>query len=195
MRKLLFLLILTTIMGIHAYAQQYTKTSLTEGVHPGTITTLDGQVLKGYIINRDRQYNQKECVFYTDYTDSHTKKIYKPADIAGYTIENTQYKSINYSGNISFGKPDRHFVYIVQPGAITTFIYWANEEQPVWQKNNDEPVSNSSMLLSFKKSVLKLVGDDAELAAKIDSKEKGYGMLNIQQIVNEYNTWAESKKQ
>jgi hypothetical protein len=70
----------------------------------------------------------------------------------------------------------------------------AGTEQMLWQKGNDEPVSNTSMLLSFKKSMLKLVGDNAEIAAKVDRKEKGYTMMNTEQIIQEYNTWAESKK-
>jgi len=50
------------------------------------------------------------------------------------------------------------------------------------------------MLFGFKKSMLKLVGDDAELAAKIERKDKGYGRLDIIAIVDEYNAWAASKK-
>jgi hypothetical protein len=199
MKKLYFLLMLLSISALSVKAQQqtYTKSQLTYGVHPGTVTTLDGQILNGFVINVDDKQNQDQCIFYTDYKDSRSKQVYKPADIAGYSIENDQYKSISYNGNMSlgFGKPAKHFVYVAQPGAITTFVFYVQRDQQlVWQKGKDEPVSNASMLLSFKKSMLKLVGDDADLAAKIDRKDKGYGMLNIVQIVNEYNTWAAAKQ-
>lgn len=65
-----------------------------------------------------------------------------------------------------------------------------NEQQPVWQKGNDEPVSNSQLLFGFKKNAVKLVNDDAELVGKIERKEKGYGMLSLDKIVDEYNAWA-----
>jgi hypothetical protein len=83
---------------------------------------------------------------------------------------------------------------VVKPGAITTCVYLIErDEQPVWQKGDEEPVSNASMLFSFKKNVLKLVGDYPELAAKIENKEKGYGLLNLQAIIDEYNAWYAAK--
>jgi hypothetical protein len=188
------LLLLIVIIGLGAKAQDYTKTDLTYGVHPGTITTLDGQVIKGYVINGDNTENQNRCIFYTDYTDSKTKKKYNPADLAGYTIENNNYKSMPYSGNIGFGKAGQHFLYLAKAGAISTYIFWLSGKQIVWQKGNDEPFSNSSMLLSFRKTMMKLVEDDADLAGKIDRKEKGYGLLNLDAIVTEYNTWSQAKK-
>jgi len=193
MLKSFFTLLLIAIISIQANAQG-TKPNLEHRLYPGTVTTLDGQIIKGYIANHDNEENQEKCTFYLDDHDGKSKTVYKPKDLLGYSVENFQYKSINYSGNISFGKAGRSFVFIAKPGAITTFIYFLRGEQLVWQKGDDEPVSNSSMLLSYRKSLLKLVGDDAELAAKIEGKEKGYGMLNLDAIVDEYNTWAASKK-
>jgi len=34
-----------------------------------------------------------------------------------------------------------------------------------------------------------LVAEDVELAQKVLKKEKGYGRLNIDKIIAEYNTW------
>ncbi|GAA4314214.1 hypothetical protein GCM10023149_10300 [Mucilaginibacter gynuensis] len=178
-------------LGVHAQQPQYTRSVLTSGVHPGTVTLSDGQILTGYVSNNNYTRNQDECIFYTDYNDQRTRKIYKPKDIAGYSIENDRYKSVPYSGNIAFGKADLHFLYIIKPGAINTLIYYIDGgEQPVWQKGNDAPVSNSLLLFSFKKNILKLVGDNAEIAGKIDRKESGYNLTGIKNIINEYNTWA-----
>lgn len=175
-------------------AQQNSNPELPYGIHPGTVTTLEGQTIQGYVINTDNSRNQKECVFYTDYKDSRSRSVYHPSDITGYSIENSQYKSISYSGNIGFGKASKNFIFLAKPGAVTTYIYRAPEEQVFWQKGNEEPVSNASMLLGFKKSVLKLVGDNAEMAGKIERKEKGYSVIYLTQIIDEYNAWASSQK-
>jgi hypothetical protein len=196
MPKLYFVLFFIFVTGLRANAQQGNYSLLNPGVHPGTVILADGQVLKGFVIYKNREANQKECIFYTDYNDPSSQKIYQAKELNGYTIENDQYKSIPYNGNMGFGKLSRNFVFTVKPGIIGSYAYWsgAGTEQMLWQKGNDEPVSNTSMLLSFKKSMLKLVGDNAEIAAKVDRKEKGYTMMNTEQIIQEYNTWAESKK-
>lgn len=37
------------------------------------------------------------------------------------------------------------------------------------------------------------VSDYAELSKKILDKEKGYGLLKILDIIDEYNTWCKTK--
>lgn len=195
MNKFYALLLLTGIGSLQTKAQQFTAPNLSYNkFYPGTVSTLDGQVLQGYIINRGPEQNQKKCVFYTDFNDDRTRKEYSPTHISGYSVENNQYKSIPYAGNIAFGKPDKHFVFVAKPGAITTYVFWAPEEQMVWQKGDEAPVSNASLFMGFKKNMLKLVNDHAELAGKVERKEKGYGVTSVMQIIEEYNDWAASKK-
>lgn len=195
MNKIYALLLLVGISSLQTKAQQFTAPNLSyDKFYPGTVSTLDGQVLQGYIINRGPEQNQKKCIFYTDFNDYRTKKEYGPTHISGYSVENHHYKSIPYSGNIAFGKPDKHFVYVAKPGAITTYVFWAPEEQMVWQKGDETPVSNGALFMGFKKNMLRLVNDNAELSGKVERKEKGYGVTSVLQIIEEYNTWAESKK-
>jgi hypothetical protein len=40
----------------------------------------------------------------------------------------------------------------------------------------------------------KLVDDYPELAAKVEAKEKGYGLMKIYDIVDEYNVWWAKKR-
>jgi hypothetical protein len=40
----------------------------------------------------------------------------------------------------------------------------------------------------------KLVDDYPELAAKVETKEKGYGLMKIYDIVDEYNAWWAKKR-
>jgi len=185
---------LVAFIGMSAVAQS-TKPNLEYRLYPGTVTTQDGQTISGYVSNRDNESNQSKCIFYTDMHDGRTKKVYKPSELKGYSVENIQYKSMDYSGNIGIGKATRSFIFIAKPGPISSYIYFIDrDEQPIWQKGDEEPVSNATMLFGFKKAITKLVGDDADLAGKIDRKEKGYGKLDIMAIVDEYNTWAAAKK-
>ncbi|HTI59732.1 hypothetical protein [Mucilaginibacter sp.] len=194
MQKTLITALLMAFISIGAIAQN-TKPNLEHRIYPGTVTTTDGETIKGYIRNTGNENNQNKCTFYTDMDDERTKKVYKPSELKGFSIENFQYKSMDYSGNIGLGKATRSFLFIAKPGVISMYLYFiGGEEQPVWQKGDEEPVSNASMLFGFKKAMQKLVGDDTDLAGKIDRKEKGYGKLDIMTIVDEYNTWAASKK-
>lgn len=197
MKKLLNL-IATMVLFVsfaHAQDQKYVDPNLSEGTHPGTVITLDQKVIQGYIVNRDHMQNQKKCIFYTDYNNPATRKEYLPTEIAGYTIENLQYKSIPYSGNIGSGKGNQQFVFMAKPGfAINTFIYYAPEKQILWQKGDEDPVSNATMLFSFKKTLLKLLGDDPDLATIINDKGRAYLMMNLDNLVDQYNTWAQNKK-
>ncbi len=193
MNKIIYLSILVAF-GLSATAQPG-KTHNVNQIYPGHIITLTNDTAQGFIQYGSREANQSKCIFYTNADDSKTKKIYKPSELKGYAVEDQHFRSLDYSGNIGFlGKGDRSFLLISEPGRINTYVYYLDNEQIVWQKGDEPAVSNASMLMGFKKNVLKLVGDYPELVAKIEKKEKGYGMLNIAAIITEYNTWYDSKK-
>ncbi|KQR71145.1 hypothetical protein [Pedobacter sp. Leaf176] len=194
-KKIITGLLLMVSLSLTLHAQDYTRPELSFKIYPGTITTLDGKLLNGYILNGNNIDNQKECIYYSDYRDERTRKRYKPTELKGFSVENQQYKSMSYSGTLKFGKAEQHFVYLSKPGAISTYIYYSPNAQMLWAKGDEEPVNPSSLALSFRKSILKLINDDAELAKKVDGKEKGYGILNMESIINEYNTHVELKKQ
>lgn len=174
----------------YTFAQSSKTPHLLNSPYPGTVTTTDGQIIKGYVISGSVTDNQKRCIFYTDLKDPGTRKEYSPNDLADYTIEDVQYKSMNYSGNIGFGKANRNFLFMSQPGRISTFLYYQDHTgQILWQRGDEESISNASMLFGFKKSLLKLVDDDPEIKAKVESKEKGYSnVTNLPTIIQEYNT-------
>ena len=197
MKKLLSLIAAILLFASFAKAQgqNYVDPNLTRGIHPGTITTLDKKVLQGYVFFADNMENQKRCRFYTDANDGNTKKDYSPSDLAGYTIENLQYKSIPYSGNIGSGKGDQQFVYIAKPGfAINTLVYYTPAQQILWQKGDEDPVSNATMMFGFKKTLLALLGDDPDIAAIVNDKGRVYLMMHLDILIDQYNTWAEAKK-
>jgi hypothetical protein len=94
------------------------------------------------------------------------------------------------------------FLLCQEVGPITLFDYNFVDEMAspptskittYMQLPNGDVVDISSLLLGFAKKMSGYVKDYPELAAKITNKEKGYGLLNINSIVREYNAWYMSK--
>jgi len=192
MKKIICYLLLLSAMCNGVTAQQKNNYSYRQ-LYPGYIIGLQNDTIRGFIEYGERETNQTKCIFYTNAEDRKTKKIYKPSELKGYTMEDLHYRSVDYSGNIGFFKAQKSFLLITTPGYVNSYVYYLDGEQLVWQRGDEAPISNASMLMGFKKNILKLVGDDTELAAKIEKGEKGYGMLSIMTIIEEYNTWHASK--
>ena len=191
MKKIIFTLLITALSQL-AFAQY--ATPLTDyKIYPGSITMLDGSVVAGYILNRGVPENQNQISFYTE-KEGKTRKVYKPSDLQAYTIENNQFRSVPYSGSLKLGKADNHFVFVASSGAITTYKYWGPEEQIFWQKGNEEPVLSSSMIIAYKKNISKLLANYPALLSRVEARGKAYVMLNLDKIVEEYNTWAVTKQ-
>ena len=193
MKKILFLLLIFAGVQSQSKAQNYMEPLAARQLYPGTVVTLDGTVIEGYVYNNYRDKNQKQCVFYKE-KDGRGEHVYKPDELKSYTIENTEYRSVNYDGTLKLGKPGRNFVFVAQKGAITTYGYYSGSEQQIfWAKDNEGPVIGTDLTFGFRKNINKLIGDNADLSGKVERKEKGYGMLNIIDIINEYNAQALKK--
>ncbi|SMC94714.1 hypothetical protein [Pedobacter nyackensis] len=193
MKKILFLLLIVIGVRSQSTAQDYIDPLPSLKLYPGTVVTLDGTVINGYVYNNYKEKNQKQCLFYKE-KDGRSERIYKPNELISYTIENTEYRSVNYDGTLRFGKPGKNFVFVAQPGAITTYAYYGSEKQIFWAKGNEAPVIGADLTLGFKKNINKLIGDNTALASKVEQKQKGYGMMNIIDIINEYNAQALAEK-
>ncbi len=182
--------------------------------YPGYIITLAGDTVRGYVMHGDRTSNQGKAIFYTDVNDKKTKKEYKPTELKGYSVGDKVYRSIKYSGGLLSNK--MNFVLVKTPGRITEFAHYTKDEgfivqvrkgnetdqeyderiakeEVIYKKGDEDPVRPQSFLLSWKKTMDKLVGDNPTLYAKVEKKEKGYGMLNILDIMKEYNAEFEGK--
>ncbi len=57
------------------------------------------------------------------------------------------------------------------------------------QLPNGDVVNVATMLLGFKKKMSAHVADYPELSKKIAKKERGYGVMGLVPIVQEYNAW------
>ena len=62
-------------------------------------------------------------------------------------------------------------------------------EKEILQKGDEKPFEANGLLLGYVKKMSELVKENPELVKKITNKEKGYGILNYENVVNEYNEW------
>jgi hypothetical protein len=178
-------------------------------IYPGYIITLSGDTTRGYVEHGNRMSSQKTCIFYKD-ASKRNKEKYKPSEIKGYGVADKHYRTLSFSGGL-MSKP-QSFVLLLKPGRISQFMYYSKKDdyqaemmrkdetradydarihtdEIVWQKLDEKPVQQQDFLLGFAKRVGKLISDYPELAAKVENKEKGYGLLNIYSIMDEYNAW------
>jgi len=62
------------------------------------------------------------------------------------------------------------------------------------RKLDQEPIKDEIFVLKYKKHILELVGDNAELVSKIKAKEKGYKrVFNYERVITEYNEWYKAQ--
>ena len=174
-------------------------------IYNGYYVTNTGDTVTGYFMHGNQVQNQQKCEFYTAETDHRATSIFKPEDISSYKVADKLYRSIHYSGGL-LDKPLR-FNLVIKDGAITEFTFY-NE---MWEKNDDgtlksddvflkyndaanpKPVTLQYFGIGYAKKMSEFVSDDADLSKKVADKEKGYGMLNLLEVIDEYNKWYLTK--
>jgi hypothetical protein len=204
----------TTITGFFIlltlclFGQEWSDDIYREGTkYPGYIIKNDGTKIEGYLEAHHRASsnpfsadNQTKVTFFSDPKNKKTKIEYKPEDLKEYMIADKHYVSMNYSGGL-LSKPVR-FLYVKKEGRIKTCIWYeVNQiqtpgqpyytEKEIFQKGDEKPIELSSFLMGYVKKMSELVKENPEMVKKINDKEKGYGMLNIEKIIAEYNEWFE----
>ena len=184
--------------------------------YEGYIIKNEGDTVKGFIECNNSYENQNKVEFYTDPKNKKTKVVYKADDIKGYHMGDKTYRSINYSGGL-LPKPLR-FNLLIKDGHIARYTWYERAEnwmmmvktpteteddfhkrlypeKEIFKKGDEKPFDNSNYGLKFAKFWAEQTKEDADLSAKIAAKEKGYGMLKMYEIVDEYNEWwAKNKK-
>lgn len=168
--------------------------------YPGYYVTNEGDTINGYFMHGTKVQNQLRCDFYKIETDPEPDEKFFPEDIKSYKVGDKLYRTINYSGGL-LKKPLR-FVLVVKDGAISQFTFYSedltNEEKTVFYKANDpenpDPLELQYFGMGFAKRMSAFVADNEELSKKVADKEKGYGMLQIDAIIEEYNTWYKTNK-
>lgn len=190
-------------------------------LYPGYIIKLEGDTVRGFIKSRSRcsltgmgSSNQNTAEFYLYESDRKPVDKFKPSEIKGYKIADKEYQSIKYSGGL-FNKPN--FNIIVKDGPIRIYEWYSMkdnfatirkqsgenwrdyyerlyETKLIIAKDPKEPVELAMLGLFFTKNFLPMIADYPELSEKVKNKEKGYTLLNIFDVIEEYNNWSEAKK-
>lgn len=168
-------------------------------IYPGFYVTAAGDTVNGYFYHGNQTQNQKECRFYKNEMDPRPAQVFKPEALKSWKVADKLYRSINYSGGL-LEKPLR-FNLVTNDGPICEYIFYnedGSEPKTVYVKAHDEANSKPRELqyfgMGFAKRMAEYVADYPELAKKITDKEKGYGMLKILEIIQEYNTWYLNNK-
>lgn len=175
-------------------------------LYPGYIVE-DGNKTEGFIKYTNRKDLQTTVIFYTDKNDRKSKTKYKSKDLTEYKMADKVYHVIHYTGGL-LSKPVGGNL-LVEGGCISTYVYYTqdsevntrnsgetNEEYlnrkypstTLFLKDGDEkPQTTAKMGIGFAKDMPEWIADQPELAEKVANKEKGYKMLNMMAVIEEYN--------
>jgi hypothetical protein len=186
--------------------------------YAGYIVKNNGDTIKGYIVAQERSAltdlsasNQTNVIFYID--PEHKKQKFKPTQLKSYMVTGKIYRSIKYSGGFSNSLA---FNLLVKEGAISQYEWYALKEgagsimqklgetwedfnkrrfsaKVVFQKKDEKPLAITKLMTNFSRRVSVLVAENKELATQVRNKKKGYRMLSIFKIINEYNTWSSAQ--
>jgi hypothetical protein len=216
MRSKLFVIFLSLLPAL-GYAQEGQPEPERGSVLPGFIITLQGDTVKGYLLNINLWLNQKMTFFYTYPDDREGRVKYTPNEIRAYQVGPRYYESIKHpftnsihSENFLLRKVDGSIKYYVwyYDEDKSKLMVWDNisladlgnaflfDESELWKeefgkKKNEETIVpfDFKFLLKFARNMADYVKDDVELAQKIANKTEGYKNINIEAIIREYNAW------
>lgn len=164
--------------------------------YEGYIILPDGSREDGFIKYDIFNEMQGAIVFATDPKSRRTRTTYKPKTLQGYKVADRTWHSVLFKDII--GPKMQRFLQLESDGFIKLYQYYPNEgnrpddAQVVIQKGDEVAFNQGSLLTGFHKKVGELVSEHEELAAKVRNKEKGYKLLQLYDIIDEYNTWYQA---
>lgn len=189
MRKIILLLLVVVLAN---NLQSQTKYKLFQ-YYEGYIIKKDGSKERGLIQYLDESDRYKKVIFRKTKKDKRQKFGVK--DIKGYKVADVTYHAVQFKGpvfkNLNFLKVDAE-------GCINKY-HMRKYEDGAWEgvivyQKDGEAVSADVFVLNFAKKMSEFIKDDKELATKVQNKEKGYRILAIDAIIDEYNTNCANKK-
>jgi hypothetical protein len=200
MKKLLTVLLAFIMLSTYAQTINFNSADLGKNFK-GFLVTDKHDTIKGSFFVYLQFVMQNSCMM----SDANGKTLF------GNTWDNTIYYELEnglkwYSTKFTTLIPPADkkrtgavcFLHVIESGPITLYDYnfydksktpEVNIVKTYMQLPDKEVIDFASFVLGFPKKMSENVKDYPELATKIANKEKGYGFLNINTIVKEYNTW------
>lgn len=202
------------VSDFNIHAQELQTEPERGSVHPGYIITLEGDTIKGYLLNINLWMNQHMTFLYKDPNDAQGRIKYKPKEIKAYKVGNRFYESMDYT--FSFSTHNHNFILRKTEGPVSLYVWYYDkdrgklmspditlaelssaflfDEKDLWKdefgkKPDGEftQLNGLKFMMKFAKNMSAYVQDDTELADKIAKKTKGYQNIDIEKIVREYN--------
>lgn len=184
MKKALSLILLFTagmVMSLHA--ELVWKT--------GYIILNSGDSIKGEIrvnTKKDLPLFQKVAL-----KQGESSKTYKPEQVKEYGFENNRFLSRKVDG-------EQQFLKVISYGRIILFelqfeMQRGDEmivDKDYYMEKNDGSGSVEKVK-KFKKVVAELMSDNSDLVQRVQNEDKKYEVADMQQVVEEYNTWYEQQ--
>lgn len=211
----LFFVLISSSFSVSA---QKLKDSLKRGsFHPGYIITVNGDTIRGYLLNINLWLNQRMTFLYTDTNNRETRVRYTPKELRAYQVGPRYYESFHrmftnstHADNFLLRKvngPIRYYVWYYDEDRSKLAVWdkislsdlakaFLLEEDELWSdefamKKGDTELFefNLRFLMKFSKNMSEYVKEHSELAQKIAGKQEGYKNINIENIIKEYNEW------
>ncbi|MCA1761775.1 MAG: hypothetical protein ABR574_06740 [Cryomorphaceae bacterium] len=165
----------------------------TNAFYDGYIIHTDGSRERGFVQYLNEEDRYEKVVFRKEQNGKKLK--YKVKDLNGYMVAETTYRAVEYEDVLFKG---RKFLIVENEGCINTYSYTERKDDGTWAtitilENDNRAVNTQKFALNFSNSMAELVQDDADLAAKVAAKQKGYRILSMYDIVEEYNENCKNK--
>lgn len=122
-----------------------------------------------------------------------SSKTYKPEQVKEYGFENNRFLSRKVDG-------EQQFLKVISYGRIILFelqfeMQRGDEmivDKDYYMEKNDGSGSVEKVK-KFKKVVAELMSDNSDLVQRVQNEDKKYEVADMQQVVEEYNTWYEQQ--
>jgi hypothetical protein len=185
MKKIIFLL---AIVATAALSNAQESTYRIGQFYEGYIVKKNGNEVRGFIQYLDESDRYKKVVFKEEKRGKKSK--FKPKDISAYKVAGVEYRACNFKAAIM---RDTKFLKVEGDGCIEQ-LSWRqySYEDRAWQnevvlRKDGEAISTQTFVLGFAKKMSAFIKDNKELSNKVKTKQKGYRLLSLEAIVNEYN--------
>lgn len=161
--------------------------------YEGYLIMPDGAQIDGYIMYENFNKMQSSIIYATDPNNRRTRMTYKAKDLAAFKVADKLWHSIPFKDLI--GPKQQMFMQLEQDGFIKLYLYYGTESnlrddaQVIIKKGDEIAFNQGTFITGFHKKMSELVSEYEALASKVSNKEDGYKLLQLYDILEEFNRW------